>query len=118
VVIVSTKFLGAHPDVVKKFLAGNLAAINYIRTNRAQAEKLVAQRILKDTTKPIAANLVTASFDHITFTVDPIASSIAKDVKNAVAVGTLKATDIKGIFDLKLLNQVLKSAKQPAIAAP
>jgi NitT/TauT family transport system substrate-binding protein len=117
VVIVSKDFLDAHPDVVKKFLAANLAAVTYIKTNRSQAEKLVAQRIQKDTTKPIPANLVTASFDHITFTVDPIASSIVKDVKNAVAVGTLKATDIKGIFDLKLLNQVLKGTKQPSVAS-
>ena len=58
---------------MKKFLAGNVAAIDFIKTNRAEAEKLVADRILKDTTKPIAANLVTASFDHITFTADPVA---------------------------------------------
>jgi NitT/TauT family transport system substrate-binding protein len=116
-VIVSKTFLDAHPDVVKKFLAGHVAAIDFIQTNRAQAEKLVAQRILKDTTKPIAANLVTASFDKITFTADPIASSVVKDVKNAEAVGVLKATDIKGIFDLKLLNQVLKADKQPAVKA-
>jgi NitT/TauT family transport system substrate-binding protein len=115
-VIVRKGFLDDHPDVVKKFLAANLAAITYIKTNRAGAEALVAQKILKDTTKPIAASLVTASFDHITFTVDPIASSIAKDVKNAVSVGTLKPTNIKGIFDLKLLNQVLKGAKQPVVA--
>jgi NitT/TauT family transport system substrate-binding protein len=114
-VIVSKSFLDDHPDVVKKFLAGHVAAIDLISTNRAQAEKLVAQRILKDTTKPIAANLVTASFDHITFTADPIASSVVKDVKNAEAVGVLKNTDIKGIFDLKLLNQVLKADKQAAV---
>jgi len=103
---------------VKKFLAANLAAINFIHTDRPAAAALVAQRILKDTTKPIAINLVNASFDHITFTVDPIASSIVKDVKNAVSVGTLKPTNIKGIFDLKLLNQVLKNAKQSAVAGP
>jgi hypothetical protein len=40
-----------------------------------------------------------------------------KDVKNAEAVGVLKATNIKGIFDLKLLNQVLKADKQPAVKA-
>ena len=117
-VIVSKSFLDAHPAVVKKFLAAHVAAIDLINTNRAQAEKLVAQRILKDTTKPIAANLVTASFDHITFTADPIASSVVKDVKNAEAVGVLKNTDIKGIFDLKLLNQVLKADKQAAVSSP
>jgi NitT/TauT family transport system substrate-binding protein len=117
VVIASKSFLDDHPDIVKKFLAGNVAAIDYIHTNRADAEKLVAQKILKDTTKPIAANLVTASFDHITFTADPVASSINKDVKNAEAVGVLKSTNIKGIFDLKLLNQVLKADKQSAVKA-
>ncbi|HZP27791.1 MAG TPA: ABC transporter substrate-binding protein [Acidimicrobiia bacterium] len=115
VVIARKTFLDEHPDVVKRFLAANVAAIDFIHTNRAEAEKLVAQRILKDTTKPIAANLVTASFDHITFTPDPIASSITKDVKNAEAVGVLEATDVKGIFDLKLLNQVLRADNQSAV---
>ncbi len=116
-VIVSKTFLDAHPDVVKKFLAGHVAAIDFIKANPAQAESFVAERILRDTTKAIAANLVTASFNHITFTADPIASSVAKDVKNAEAVGVLKATNIKGIFDLKLLNQVLKADKQPPVKA-
>ena len=58
---------------------------------------------------------MTASFDHITFTANPVASSIVKDVKNAEAVGVLKSTNIKGIFDLKLLNQVLKADQQAAV---
>ena len=57
----------------------------------------------------------TGTFDHITFTPNPVASSIVKDVKNAEAVGVLKPTNIKGIFDLKLLNQVLKADKQAAV---
>ena len=42
-----------------------------------------------------------------TFTADPIASSLQKSAKDAEAVGLLEPVDLKGIYDLTLLNEVL-----------
>ena len=115
--IVRTEFLDDHPDAVKKLLEGHVAANDLIRNDTARAEQLVAQGIDKATGKPIAPELVTASFENLVFTNDPVASSLRKSAKDAEAVGLLKPVNLKGIYSLKLLNQVLKQQGQPAAKA-
>jgi NitT/TauT family transport system substrate-binding protein len=38
---------------------------------------------------------------------DPVASSLKKSADDAIAAGLLKTVDLKGIYDLKLLSEVL-----------
>ena len=61
-----------------------------------EAEALVASGIEKASGKPIAPELVTASFDNITFTLDPIASSLTTSAENAEAEGLLDPVDLDG----------------------
>ena len=56
-----------------------------------------------------------ASFKSITFTLDPIASSLKKDAASAQALGFIKSTDLTNIYDLTLLNKLLQSQGKPAI---
>ena len=107
--VVRTEFLNAHPDVVTNLIKGLSASIDLITSDPAKAAGLVSKGIEAATSKPLAVDLVTKSFKNITFTLDPIASSLRADVEHAVAVGTLDATDIKNIFDLTLLNKFLTS---------
>ena len=85
--IVSTKFLTAHPDVVKQLIEGEVAAIDLTKTNRTKAEGYVVSGITKATGKAIAPDLVTASFDSITFTTDPIVTSLLKNAQESKALG-------------------------------
>ncbi|MFA5885296.1 MAG: ABC transporter substrate-binding protein [Acidimicrobiia bacterium] len=115
-IIVRTQFLDDHPDVVKQVLEGNLAAIDSIETNRAAAEASVATQIQKITSKPIAATLVTASFDNIDFTPDPLPQTLQQSAKDAVSVGLLQAPkSLFKIYDLKVLNQLLKAEGKPEV---
>ena len=115
-IIVRTQFLDDHPDVVKQVLEGNLDAIDSIKTNRAAAETSVATQIQKITGKPIAPNLVTASFDNILFTPDPLPQTLQQSAKNAVSVGLLQPPkNLFKIYDVKILNQLLKTAGKPAV---
>jgi len=115
-IIVRTQFLDDHPDVVKQVLEGNLDAIDSIKTNRAAAETSVATQIQKITGKPIAPNLVTASFDNILFTPDPLPQTLQQSATNAVSVGLLQAPkNLFKIYDLKVLNQILKAEGKPAV---
>ena len=57
------------------------------------------------------------------FTNDPIASSLVKSAKQAATLGlpgavALTKADVKALYDLKLLNKVLKQDKQPTIRPP
>jgi NitT/TauT family transport system substrate-binding protein len=102
--IVQTEFLEDHPDVVKKLLEGHVAANTLIANDTNRAEQLVGQGIDKATGKPIAPELVTASFKNLVFTNDPVASSLRKSAKDAEAVGLLRPVNLKGIYSLKFLK--------------
>ena len=115
--IVRTEFLDDNPDEVKKLLEGHVAANDLIRDDRQRSEQLVGEGIDRTTGRPIAPELVTASFENLVFTNDPIAPSLRKSAKDAEAVGLLKAVDLKGIYNLKLLNQVLKQQGEPTVKA-
>jgi NitT/TauT family transport system substrate-binding protein len=114
-VIVSTSFLNAHPDVVKQLIEGEIASIEFIRTNPAQAQSDAGQAIEAATGKPVAPDLIAAAFKNQTFTVDPIPASLVKDAKDAYAVGLIDSPNVKGIYDLKILNEILKAKGQAAI---
>ncbi len=52
--------------------------------------------------------MIAAAWKNLHFTADPIASSLEGSAKHAEDVGLLEPVDLKGIYDLKLLNELLK----------
>jgi NitT/TauT family transport system substrate-binding protein len=118
-VLVTTKFLDAHPDVIKNLITGLGNAIDFIKSSPAEAETVVADGIEKASGKPIAANLVTASFENIDFTLDPVPSSLVSGAKNAEALELLNpVSNLEGIYDLELLNEVLEERSESEVALP
>jgi NitT/TauT family transport system substrate-binding protein len=116
--IVRTPFLKEHPDVVQHLLEGQVAATDFINANPAEAKTLLNQGIQKLTTKPLPQAVLDAAWPNMTFTNDPIASSLRKGADNAKAVGLLDAnTKLDGIYDLTLLNKVLKAAGKSEVAS-
>src|SRR5262249_56404614 len=87
----------------------------------AEAEPLVATRMKNGTGKALAADLIAASFGNIVFTPDPVASSLVASAKSAASLGlpgaqALTGTDMKRLYDLRLLNKVLKARGKAAIS--
>jgi NitT/TauT family transport system substrate-binding protein len=115
---VSTKFLKDHPDVVKRLLEGQVAANDYVNSNPADAQKAANDQIEKITQKRLADGVVAAAWKNMTFTNDPISSSLKTSADNAIALDLLKPVDLSKIYDLGPLNEVLKAAGQPAINEP
>jgi NitT/TauT family transport system substrate-binding protein len=115
--VVRTEFLKAHPAVVANLIKGVSQSIDLITTDEAKAADDVSKGIEKATSKPLAVDLVTASFKNITYTLDPVASSLRTDVEHAVALGILKETPLTNIFDLAPLNAFLTAEGKPKVAA-
>jgi NitT/TauT family transport system substrate-binding protein len=67
------------------------------------------------TTKALATETIAAAWDKMTFTADPIASSLAKSKNDAVAAGLLEPVDLDGIYDLRILNEVLRERGDPEV---
>jgi NitT/TauT family transport system substrate-binding protein len=105
--MVTQPFLKAHPAIVVDLLKANLDALNYIKTNPAQAEQVANAQLAAYTGKPLSSKVIGPAFKEITFTDDPDAASLTADAQDAVSVGLLQPVNLNGIFDLTPLNQIL-----------
>ena len=113
--VVATKFLKAHPDVVTDLINGEDQAIRFIASNPADAQKAANDDITKISGKPLKDAVVSAAFANMSFTLDPIASSLQTSANNAKNVGLLDSANVDGIYDLTQLNQYLHSIGQPEV---
>lgn len=116
--IVSTKFLKAHPDVVKALVAGQVASNDYLHENEAESQQAISDHIGKITGKPLDLDLIAQAWKTIEFTNDPIPSSLKTGLDHAVEVGLTEPVDLNGLYDLSYLNEALKSAGEPEVAQP
>jgi NitT/TauT family transport system substrate-binding protein len=114
--VVSQAFLAAHASVVSNLLKGQIEANNYIHSNLSGAEASANAELTTLLGKGLKSAPLAASFKEITFTNDPIASSLATDAKHAVAVGLLTPVNLNGIYDLGPLNALLKADGQPQVS--
>jgi NitT/TauT family transport system substrate-binding protein len=111
--VVHPKFLKEHPDVVKNFLRAHVELTEWINKNATQAKQILNQQLQKEVGKPLAPAVLDDAFSHITFTIDPIQTSLTRATQQAFEDGFLghKQPDISGIYDLSLLNEVLREKK-------
>jgi NitT/TauT family transport system substrate-binding protein len=104
--VVSSDFLTAHPAVVTGLLKGQLATTAFLNASPTEAQVDANTELATLTGKPLKAGEVATAWSNMTFTNDPIASSILTDLVHAKAAG-FPTSDIAGIFDLGPINQVL-----------
>jgi NitT/TauT family transport system substrate-binding protein len=111
--IVSPKFLKEHPDVVKGFLRTHVELTEWIDKNPAQAKQIMNQQLQKETGKPLPQEVLDDAFSRMQVTYDPIRSSLLKSTQQAFDEGFLGRTkpDLSGLYDLTLLNEVLREKK-------
>jgi NitT/TauT family transport system substrate-binding protein len=114
--IVRTDYLAAHPDIVRALLAGVIEANDLVNADPAKAQQLTNQGIKNITGKTVADKVITAAWPNLTFTVDPIASSLKGSADHATKVGLLDAVDLTGIYDLTLLNELLQADGKPPVS--
>jgi len=115
--IVSTKFLREHPDVVKNWLRANVELTDCINGHITEAKKLINQQIQAETGKPIPQDLIDQSFTRFEVTYDPLRNSLLTSAKSAFDAGFLgrEMPDLSKLYDLTLLNQVLTEKGKKAI---
>jgi NitT/TauT family transport system substrate-binding protein len=122
-VIASQKFLQQYPATVKALLLANNEALAFLNNPaNKQASIDLAQAELKARTgKVLSDAVIGAAWPALTFTADPLAStwktSFIAGINAKVLGGSLSAADLKGIFDLRILNGLLKAAKQKTVVA-
>src|SRR5580658_4517249 len=79
--MVTQSFLAAHPAIVADLLKANLDALNYIKSNPAQAEQAANAELAAYTGKPLSTKVLDPAFKEITFTDDPDVASLTQDAQ-------------------------------------
>jgi NitT/TauT family transport system substrate-binding protein len=114
--VVSSPFLNAHSAVVTDLLKGQLAANSFINSSPAAAQADANTELAAATGKPLKPAALASAWSDMTFTNDPIASSIQTDLVHAKAVG-FSVSNISGIFDLGPINQLLGQAGKAKLSS-
>jgi NitT/TauT family transport system substrate-binding protein len=87
-----------------------------IQTNTAAAIPILNAELKKETGKALAAEVIGKAMGRVEFTWDPISSSLFKSAQAAHDVGFIRKTpDLKGIYDLSLLQEILKEKSLPPV---
>jgi NitT/TauT family transport system substrate-binding protein len=115
--IVSRKFLAAHPDLVKKWLVCNVELTDWINSHQTEAKTVLNQQIQKETGKALAPAVLDEAFGRMQVTYDPLRATLLKSAQSAFEAGFLgkQMPDLSGLYDLTLLNQVLQEKGKKGI---
>lgn len=114
-IISSQSFLKAYPGTVRALLQAVQYTNTWTRANTAAAKDAIQNQLLKWSGKKLSDDVINRAWSSMSFTLDPVASQLADSVDAAVDAGTLTnvgSRGIAGIFDLRLLNQLMKSQKK------
>ena len=116
-VIVSQKFLTDHPDVVEAVLRGSVKTNAWIKANPDKAKADANDELKRLSGKALKPDVLDPAWASIQVLDDPLASTAKVEAQHAVSAGLLKNPKLDGIYDLTLLNKVLKEQGLPAVDA-
>jgi NitT/TauT family transport system substrate-binding protein len=117
-IIARTDYLEENPDVIKKLLEAHIDETNWINDNPDEALQMFNKELDKLTGKMIPEDEYREGMSRLELTFDPIKESLFKSADDAFNIGFLGETkpDLSRIYDLKILNEVLKERGLPEIA--
>jgi len=113
--VVRTDYLRQHTAVVRRLIDGQIRSNAFVNSQPADAQRIANAAINEITGKPLPDQVVASAWAHLTFTNDPIAGSLRDSAQHASKVGLLPGVDLRGIFDLSLLNQSLAAQGEPSV---
>ncbi|MFF8593446.1 aliphatic sulfonate ABC transporter substrate-binding protein [Streptomyces sp. NPDC015220] len=115
-VIVSQKFLKAHPEAVEAVLRASVETNKWINANPDQAKAAANEQLAVDSGKALPADVLDPAWKSIRITDDPLAATLNTEAQHAVEAGLLKQPKLDGIYDLALLNKVLQAEGRPTVS--
>jgi NitT/TauT family transport system substrate-binding protein len=116
--VATQSFISQHASVIDGLLKGQIQANSFISSSKSQAEAAANAELESLSGKSLKPAILAAAFQQVTFTNDPIASSLIADAQHAVAVGLLKpVSNLSALYDLGPLNKELSAAGQPQVSS-
>lgn len=115
--LVRTAYLEENPEVIRGLLEGLADGEAFVNDDAAAAQASVNAGIEAVTGEALPEEVISASWENLEFTLDPIADSLEGSKDHAVEVGLLEEVDLEGIYDLTILNEVLEERGEDPIEA-
>jgi ABC-type nitrate/sulfonate/bicarbonate transport system substrate-binding protein len=113
-----SEFQESRPAQAADLLKGQVQASQLITAERPAGQAAAGEELQSLLGSRVPAALLTQSFAQVTATNNPLVTSVLAEARHAAAAGALKpVTSLAGFFDLRPLNQLLRSAGQPAIGS-
>ena len=114
--IVATQFLHDHPKRIKALLEGLYATVTFLNANAAEAQSIASAAVASISGKKLADGVVSAAWPHMAFTLDPLAATLQASADHARSLGLLRDANLKGLYDLALVNDVLAEHDERAVS--
>ncbi|MEW2512292.1 ABC transporter substrate-binding protein [Streptomyces sp. NPDC046870] len=115
-IIVSQKFLKEHPKAVEAVLKASVETNKWINANPDAAKAAANKQLGIDSGKELPAKVLDPAWKSVRFTDDPLAATLDTEAKHAVKAGLLENPKLAGIYDLTLLNKVLKAEGEQTVS--
>jgi NitT/TauT family transport system substrate-binding protein len=118
-IVARTDYLQSNPDVIKKLLTAHVNETEWINSHKEEAIKAFNVELSKITGKTIPDDELYSALSRMELTYDPIKESLFQSANSAFDIGFLGKTrsDLSGIYDLKVLDEVLSEKRLPTIEA-
>ncbi|MDH6515713.1 NitT/TauT family transport system substrate-binding protein [Streptomyces sp. SAI-135] len=116
-IIVRQDFLKEHPKAVEAVLRASVEANKWINANPDEAKAAANKQLEADSGKALKPAVLDPAWKSIQFTNDPLAATLDTEAEHAVKAGLLEKPDLNGIYDLTILNKVLKAEGESTVDA-
>lgn len=115
--VVSTGYLSAHPDVVRRLVQGNVDSIEWIQQHTSQAATVANTELEKLGGKRLDPDVLQSAWSELTFTWDPLSSSLETSARHSLSLGYIDSvpSNLMSIYQLNDLNTILRSIGRPQI---
>jgi NitT/TauT family transport system substrate-binding protein len=118
VLVVTGRYLAAHPAAVTGLLKAQIQTENQLTTAPGSAQTAVNTELATAQGARLTAPVLAQSFAQIAFTNDPLAGSILAEAQHAAAAGLLKPVqNLAPLYDLGMLDRLLRAAGQRQVSA-
>jgi NitT/TauT family transport system substrate-binding protein len=116
-ILVRTDFLDEHPEEVKALLTANDAAVAMTTDDPDGAKTIASDQLKELTSASLPQPVLDAAWDKLTFTNDPLAATLQQDYEDAADLGLIETIDdLAGLYDLDIVNELLKADGQEEVA--
>src|ERR687890_678882 len=116
-IVARTDYLQSNPDMIKKLLTAHVDETEWINSHKEEAIKAFNVELKKLTGQAIPEDQLRGALTRLELTYDPFKVSLFQSANSAFDIGFLGKTrpDLSGIYDLKVLDEVLSEKGLPTI---